>query len=275
MGFFFIIYLFFGELFYPFDKINLMDKETLEAATKNLNLPHDIITLPTQGIFYKNKKKTVKVGYLTANDENILASIGQSTGTNIVLDLIRSKLYENDLKPEEMMEGDIQAILIFLRNTAFGPEYNVELTDPKTGKIFSATLLLDELNIKKPEHQPNEDGTFSITLPRSGDQLHVKLLSYYEDQEIENSFANYPVGRVAPIITTRLLKQIESINGNTDKNSIAVYISQMPIIDSKYIRKFLNENQPKLDLTRKVRTPSGETVDVNINFGVEFFRPFF
>jgi hypothetical protein len=49
-----------------------MDEKT--AGQDNFSLPHDIVSLPSQGIFYKNKKKSVKVGFLTAADENIIAS---------------------------------------------------------------------------------------------------------------------------------------------------------------------------------------------------------
>jgi hypothetical protein len=49
----------------------------------------------------------------------------------------------------------------------------------------------------------------------------------------------------------------------------------MPIADSKYIKKFMDDNEPRLDLTRTVMTPSGEQLTVNVGFGVDFFRPFF
>jgi hypothetical protein len=49
----------------------------------------------------------------------------------------------------------------------------------------------------------------------------------------------------------------------------------MPIADSKFIRKFSSDVEPRLDLNKKIQTPSGELIDVAINFGVEFFRPFF
>jgi hypothetical protein len=45
-------------------------------------------------------------------------------------------LYERDLRPEELLEGDTEAILIFLRNTSFGSEYNVSAVDPQTGEYF-------------------------------------------------------------------------------------------------------------------------------------------
>ena len=131
-----------------------MDKSLLEAATSNFTLPHDVVQLPTKGIFYKSKKKSIKVGYLTANDENLLANTRQSN-QNVILTLLRNKIYEHDLRPEELLENDIEAILIFLRNTAFGPEYSIEIEDPVNKKKFETTILLDELNITKSEYAPD------------------------------------------------------------------------------------------------------------------------
>jgi len=96
-----------------------------------------------------------------------------------------------------------------------------------------------------------------------------------ESLELDRMANDYPSGRVAPTVTWRLMKQIISIDGNEDKGMIAKFIESMPIMDSKHIRTFMNENEPGLDLTREVTAPSGEKVMVNIAFGVEFFRPFF
>jgi hypothetical protein len=255
-----------------------MENMTAEQAGQmNFTLPHDVVTLPTGGIFYKSKKKSVKVGYLTASDENVLISVlGSNTTTNqIIMNLIRSKVYENDIHPEELLEGDVEAILIFLRNTSFGPEYNVNVNDPKTGKPFQTTLVLDEINIKPNKNQPDENGNFVTILPKSGVSVKLKPLSYGELIELEKMADSYPTGRVVPRVTWRLNKQIVDINGNSDRNYISQFIETMPISDSKYIRTFMNENEPRLDLNREVIAPSGEKVNVDINFGVEFFRPFF
>lgn len=252
-----------------------MDDNTLKAATDGFNLPHDIVTLPTGGVFYKTKKKSVKVGYLTANDENIMINSVQSNRDNLVINLIRNKLYEHDLKPEDLLESDVEAILLFLRNTSFGPEYNVTLKDPKTEKSFNATILLDEINIKKAEHKPDENGFLTTTLPRTNVLVKLKPLTYGDIIDIEKMTDQYPVERVAPKITWRLGKQIQEVNGETDKGYIAKFIDNLPIMDSKYIRKFLNENIPSLDLRKQILAPSGEMVNVDITFGVDFFRPFF
>jgi hypothetical protein len=242
----------------------------------NFNLPHDVVKLPTGGIFYKSKKKSVKIGYLTASDENILLNSLNNTGRDTtVLTLIRNKMYEPDLKPEELLTGDIEAILIFLRNTSFGPEYNVTVTDPETKKPFTATLILDELNIKKTEYQPSEDGYFEVKLPKSGLMAKLKPLNLGDTIDLERLAEQYPDGIVAPKVTWRLNKQIVALNGNEDRNHISQTIESLPIADSKFIRNFLNDNEPSLDLQRQVIAPSGEKVLVNISFGVEFFRPFF
>jgi hypothetical protein len=93
--------------------------------------------------------------------------------------------------------------------------------------------------------------------------------------ELRKFEENYPKGRVVPSVTWRLGKEIVELDGETDKGKIAKALEVMPIADSKYIRNFLNNNEPRLDMTRVVTTPSGEKLTVNVGFGVEFFRPFF
>ena len=247
-----------------------MDNQTSNYAQQNFTLPHDVVPLPSQGIFYKNKKKSVKVGYLTASDENILLSGGDDITTN----LIRTKLYEPDIRVEDLLEGDVEAILVFLRNTSFGPEITLNVTDPNTRKLFETTVILDELSIVNGQ-EPLEDGTFVITLPKSEATIKIKPMTYGEIMEINKMVEQYPQGRTAPRVTWRLNKQIVEVNGNQDKGEIAKFIEQMPIMDSKFIRKFMDETEPRLNMNRVVTTPSGDRLTVNVGFGVEFFRPFF
>jgi len=254
-----------------------MEQDLVTYGQQDFNLPHDMVPLPSGGIFYKSKKQTVKVGYLTAADENVLVNIdGRKTiKESIIIPLLRNKLYERDIRHEELLEGDVEAILLFLRNTSFGPEYVLSLTDPKTGKQFEATVLLDELNIKKSKLEPNEDGTFTVLLPMSKSTVKLKMLSLIETLDIDKIIEFYPQGYVVPTVTTRLTKMVVELNGDKDLTKIATFCNNMPIGDSKYIRNFMKENEPRLDLNRTVIAPSGEKVDVTINFGVEFFRPFF
>jgi len=253
-----------------------MEQDAYTAGQMDFNLPHDIIQLPTQGKFYKSKRKSVKVGYLTATDENILAEADyrKNITESIILPLLNNKLYERDLRPSELLDGDIEAILIFLRNTSFGPEYKVSAIDPATDERFVTSIMLDELNYKKTEVEPNDDGFFETTLPVSKKKVLLKLLNAQDRIEIDRIVKSYPSERTAPIITTKLMKHIVSLDGDVDMNKIVTFVSQMPIADSKYIRKFILNNEPRLDLSKEVTAPSGEKVMIDIAFGVEFFRPF-
>jgi hypothetical protein len=247
-----------------------MATEAQEYGQMNFDLPHDVVGLPSQGWFYKGRKSSIKVGYLTAADENII----MAGGTDMVLNLLRNKIYEPNMKVEELLEGDIEAILIFLRNTAFGPEVELKLTDPKTQKQFNSNVRLDELTIINGE-QPGEDGFFETMLPVSGANVKLKPLTYGEVNEIQKQVDTYPQGRVAPRRTWRLQKEIVAVDGNTDKGMISRFIETMMIADSKHIKKFMDKNEPRLDMSRIIMTPSGERLTVNVGFGVEFFRPFF
>ena len=249
-----------------------MENEILYGQM-NFNLPHDVVELPSRGLYYKNKKSGVKVGYLNATDEDVLSSGVKNN--NLLITLLRNKLYEPEIKPEDLLDGDIEAILIFLRNTSFGPEYTINLMDPATGKMFQHTFVIDEVNFKKPNTTPNEDGTYTTTLPRTGAIVKLRLLSLGDKTKITDMETKYPKGRVAPITIWTLQEQIVELNGETDRGKIIEFVQNMPIMDSKHIKRFISQNEPGLDLTLEVIAPSGENVSTSITFGVDFFRPFF
>jgi len=239
----------------------------------NMNLPHDVVPLPSQGIFYTSKKKSLKVGYLTAQDENLLLT--NSGSKNLVMTLLKNKVYEPDFNVNELLDGDAEAILIFLRNTAFGSDYNFVLKDPKTGKDFETKIALDELNIEKTKIKPNEKGLFEFNLPKTGVNVVCRLLTIQDTNELSELPDLYPEGVTVPIVTKRLEKLVISIDGDENREKISTFISTLPIMDSKFIRNTMRDCEPKLDLNRTTTAPSGEKVNMRITFGAEFFRPFF
>ena len=145
----------------------------------------------------------------------------------------------------------------------------------QTNKRFAADIMLDELDFKKTLVQPTDNGTFDVKLPKSNVNVSLKPLTWKEIREINKTAETYPVGRVAPKVTWTLQKQIVAVEGDSDQGTINRFVEGLPIMDSKFIRNFLEENEPQLDLRKSVFTPSGEKVEVNITFGVEFFRVFF
>jgi len=246
----------------------------IQYGQMNFNLPHDVVPLPSQGLFYANKKKSVKVGYLTAQDENLLASVNMGT-TNVIAQLLKNKIYEPGFDISQLIDSDVKAILLFLRNTAFGSDYTYSLSDPKTGDRFEVTLLFDEINYIYSAHKKNSNGNFEYVLPKTNKKVELKLLTLSDTRELDKINEQYPIGMVVPIVTKRIEKHIISIENDTDREKISRFVNQMPISDSKSLRKFINECEPKLDVKKTVIAPSGEKVSVELAFGAEFFRPFF
>jgi hypothetical protein len=238
-------------------------------------IAYDVVELP---IYYPNKKKSVRISYLTAADENILTSANLVASGGVIVELLRRKILDKDLLVEDVVEEDRQAILIFLRNTSFGTEYHLRgLTDPKTKEQFDATIDLSTLKLKDFKLTEDSNGEYLYFLKKSAINITFKFLTQKQEEELGKMNETWKgEGIVAPIITKRLEMLIKSINGNRNPMEIYSFITnKMPITDSQDFRKFVDENKPGLDLMQTIETPSKETIQVSVGFGAEFFRPFY
>jgi hypothetical protein len=124
--------------------------------------------------------------------------------TNVIAQLLKNKIYEPDVRIDDLLPGDVEAILIFLRNTAFGPKYKISSIDPQTSKRFECEIELSELNIKQTESKPSVDGYFETKLPMSDDVVKLRLLTYGEESLIDSELDLYPDGMIAPKVTSQL-----------------------------------------------------------------------
>jgi len=239
------------------------------------SIAYDVVELPTKGIHYPNGKKSVRVSYLTATDENILAAPNLIQTNDIVNELLKRKILDKDITVEDYVEEDIQAILIFLRNTAFGTDYSVTLTDPKTNQDFKVEIDLSTLNVKDFTLTPDSNGEYQFFMEKSKIGITFKFLTKKQEKEIQEIQKSWNGVGVAPIMTKQLEFMIKSVNGNKDLMNIRNFIENMPIKDSQDFRKYVAENKPGLDLTQRAKTPSGDEIQFNIGFGVDFFRPFY
>ena len=247
----------------------------MEEMRIDPTIAYDVVELPSRGIHYTNKRKSVRVAYLTAADENILSSPSFLNTNTVIPELFKRKILDRDFPIDEIVEEDKQAILIFLRNTAFGSEYTLTTYDPKTENEFNTTINLETLKIKDFNLSENSDGEYSYYLQRSKVDVTFKFLTKKQEDEIDKIKDNWSGNGVAPIVTKQLEMMIKSFNGVKDALKIRSFIEMMPIRDSQEFRKFIQDNKPGLDLTQQVTTPSGDNIQVNIGFGVEFFRPFY
>jgi hypothetical protein len=247
----------------------------MEELRIDPTIAYDVVELPSRGIHYQSKKKSLRVAYLTAADENILSSSNLVANNMVTDELLKRKILDRDFSIEEMVDEDKQAILIFLRNTAFGSEYKFYLVDPKTGNEFTTDIDLSEIKIKDFNLVSDPNGEFTYHMRKSNVNITFKFLNQTQFKELDEIEKSWNGEGVPPIATKRLEMMIKSVEGNRDIMNIHNFIQRLPIKDSQDFKKFVRDNTPGLDLKKTVKSPSGESLQVEVGFGVEFFRPFY
>jgi len=241
-----------------------------------LSIPYDVIELPSQGLLYPNKQKTVKVEYLTTMDESILSSPNLLENGLFLDTLLERKIKESEIHPRDMLLGDRLAILIFLRSTGYGPMYPVNVFDPRNSEFFDTDIDLSKLKVKKLSVKPDKDNLFDYILPGSKKKVKFKLLTGGEINEIEQRDESYQkkagTKQSNKIIYT-LESMIQEIDGETDKLKISSIIYRLPIMDTRSLREYSSSLEPGLDLNIDVRTPGGASVATFLTIGRQFFWP--
>lgn len=239
---------------------------------------HDVISLPSGGKFYKNKKATVEVAYLTASDENILTSPNLLQSGKVIDVLLDRKVIDKDIRPGQMLSGDKNAILFFLRATGYGEMYPVELTDPKDGKKFETNIDISEFKSKEITIEPDENGECLFFLEKSKAKIKFRYLTSDEDDKIiredENRRKKLGQNAISQLLTLRMASQVTEIDGNREKGYIQNFIDNMPVLDSGTLRKFITDNEPGLDLNISVEAPSGEFFFGELPITSKFLWPF-
>ena len=240
------------------------------------SVPYDIIELPSQGLLYKNKKSSVKIEYLTAMDETIISSPNIIANNKVVDTLIERKVKDLGFSPDELLEGDRVAILIFLRVTGFGNDYTQLVFNESTGEYETGVIDLSTLKPKILTVKPDENNLFDYILPISNKKIKFRLLTAKDDEEIslqDESLMKRNNTDISNKIILTLERQIVSIDGVTDKMKISNTLKNLKIMDSRSLRKYISEIEPGLNLETVARTQGGESVSCFLRFNRTFFWP--
>lgn len=247
-----------------------------ENFTNAFEVPYDVIPLPSQGVLYPGKKPTMEVEYLTAMDENILTSPNLLQSGKFIDVLLKRKIRDKGLDPKDLLLGDRNAILIWLRATGYGEKYPVTVIDDE-GNEFESEVDLTELKQKPIGAKPDEDGLFSFDLPMLKKKVRFKLLTARDEEEISarTEAQKKRKAEFTDTLTHRLGVQIMEVDGNKNKEWIHNFVTVMPARDSLALRKYISEIEPGIDLKITVQGPGGSPVETFLVIGPDFFWPEF
>ena len=246
-------------------------------------IPVESIPLPSKGITYPSDSplhncETVDVRAMTAREEDILTSRALIKKGTVISELIKSCLVDKRVDVSQLLSGDRNALMVALRVTGYGADYNVEADCPACGAKSKQTFNLSELELKPLDLDPVEPGTnlFETMLPVTKKKVRFKFLTGADEEEILTiQERKKKVGGMGDnVVTTRLQFSIVAVEGKTDKNLINSFIRNMPARDSLHLRNHIDKHEPGIDMTSHMDCPScSETSEVRIPLGVTFFWP--
>ena len=149
------------------------------------NVQYDIISLPSRGQCYKHKIDRLPVGYLTAFDENLITSPNLYKDGLIIDFLLKHKVLDKNINLDELCSGDVDAIILFLRATSYGPEFPITARDPQSGEEIESVVDLTTLKMKDFNLIGDENGHFEYELPVSKDKVKFKFLTRKDERALQ------------------------------------------------------------------------------------------
>lgn len=252
-----------------------------QVASKTYDFPTEVISLPSEGRVYPEghplSKGTVTIKYMTAREEDILAS--QSL---IKKGIVMDKLLESlvvDVPLDDIIVGDKNAIFLAARILGYGPAYDIEVTDPFSGEKQKVTIDLSAVKTKDVDFTKlNRQNVYEFELPLSKKKIKFKLLTHKDEREVNEeiqALEKLNKGAVATDVTTRLKRMIVEVDGKAERGYINKWVTNEFLArDTKAFRAYVKELSPDLDM-RFVFTSevTGESEALDIPFGVSFFYP--
>jgi len=243
----------------------------------------EVLSLPSKGLLYPEdsplRSGTIDVKYMTAKEEDILTSQNLIEQGVVITKLLQSVIVTPNVKLDDLLIGDKNAIMIGTRILGYGANYDIMLTDPDTKERVEYSVDLSKLENKPIDVELYNNGNdFQFELPNSKRVLTFKLLTQGDENEIQNIIKDYEkvekLTGVSQTLTTRLKYQIKSVDGDTNQKTIDNFVdNEFLALDTRAFRKFVLDITPDIDMSFEYTSKSGNKHKIDIPLGIDFFWP--
>lgn len=248
--------------------------------------PTDVVPIPSKGICYPvdhpfHGVDRVEIKSMTAKEEDILTSTALIKQGKAMSALIRSCLLNKTVDPDELLTGDRNALLMAIRITGYGPEYEVEVPCGSCGEAVKYTFDLRKIDVTglPSDVSPVEPGQnkFSFKLPVMKKEVIFKLQTGASSREVDQDqeAAKRKLGPAAETpVTTNLFYHIVSIGGETDRSKLRGIVNKLPAGDSRALRMYMDKISPGVEMHQEMKCPHCDAVtEADVPMTTEFFWP--
>jgi len=247
------------------------------------SVPRDYVMLPSKGRIYPTDSplynlEEIEVRHLTATDEDILTSRALLRSGKAIDTMLANVIMNKSINVSDLISGDKNAILTFLRITGYGPEYGVDMDCPGCNETIKHEFDLTKLTMRFLDVDPIGEGQnrFDFVLP-SGIRIEFKLLNSAEDTQITDEQEKLKRATNSPLeknVTTKYKHQIISVNDKEEQIFINNFVDTMNLRDSRAFRTYLEEVEPDVNMKQEFKCRMcGHSEEVEIPITVGFFWP--
>jgi len=253
-------------------------------AENQYDFPTEVLALPSKGLLYPEdsplRSGTIDVKYMTAKEEDILTSANLIEKGLVIDRLLESVIADDKIKLDDLLIGDKNALMVGTRVLGYGKDYTVTMEDPDTSLNVDHTFDLTTLEHKNVDEKVLSKGVnkFEFKLPKSKKVIEFKLLTHKDEREIDREIKAYKklaqATGVSNELTTRLKKQIISVDGEVDRQKINSFVdNQFLALDTRAFREYVSSVSPDIDFEVEYESQLGELHTVEVPMGVRFFWP--
>jgi hypothetical protein len=240
---------------------------------ESINQPQAPVTcigVPSQGLFYEDKKDKFTVEHIIGQDEDIFGDLAAYDDTaQLYRTLLEKKVKDIGFNYDKLLIGDRMFLLLYLRITGYGPYYKVNVRDP-----FKNEMVLETVDLTKLEFKPiitdglDEMGRYTSILKDANDeplyQFTFRLLNIGEIDRISayaNKLKENEVGQTGKKTPTNafnrtcLIRQIVSMTNIKTGEQFSGDDKITPIINylPKYLfddlKEYMDSVEPGINLT--------------------------
>ena len=246
-------------------------------------VPTEFVELPSQGRFYPeshplHRQDSIEIRQMTAKEEDMLTS-RTLLKKGVALDRVISSLIVNKaIDPDSLFVGDRNAIIVATRVSGYGNIYETKVTCPNCGTTQEYSFDLNQANIYDGSDardlgvQTNDDGTFNVTLPRTGVDVQFRLLNGRDEKSFLSGLQSDKKTKKEKNITRQIAAIVVSLNGDSSMQAKQYFIDNVPSIDSRHLRLAYRLAAPNVDLTQHFECGEcSHEQDMEVPLSADFF----
>lgn len=257
----------------------MSQSETVDSEKTNFNdvdpsLQYDVIQLPSNGQCYKSKIDRVPVAYLTAYDENIITSPNLYKDGLVIDFLLKNKIVNKDINVDDLVSGDADAIVLFLRATSYGPDFPIVVQDPETGEQIETSVDLTTLKPKEFKLKGDENGHFEFVTPLRKDTIKFRYLTRGQERKLKQVTELEGYGTKSHMLERERESLLAALSNDkvlneSERKSIRAAINTMKNWSKRLSN--LNDSEYTKIMTNNMQL---QVVAVNGNYDKEYVRKY-